>query len=120
MNNLTLSLSQMMTCEGAVKRVPDPSGTPSLTGARAYSENLIRCTPIWPISAEDASRLVSQAPYEVQQIFCEPDTNVQQGNYWIQDGKEYPVVAVEDWRPSVNVSPFKRVVLHKVKARSAS
>lgn len=111
----------MMTCEAALKRVPNPSGSPAITAARAVTENGIECTPIWPVNAQDAQRLVSLAPHEVAQVFCALDVSVTQGNYWIQDDKEYPVVAVEEWQPPIaQMDAIKRVILHKVKAKSAS
>lgn len=56
------------------------------------------CSPLFPISTEDARRAGLETPLRMHQTHVDPIVDIVAGDTLVIDGKEYPVRWHEVWR----------------------
>ena len=75
----------------------------------------MKCTPLDPVSSEQALRVGLESPYELLQTLTE-ETDVREGDVLVVDGVDYPIRAVGDWLWRVTgASAFCVLVLEDLK-----
>lgn len=94
---MSAAIRRRMTLAAATKRTPKPTGTPAVSGAPTVHISSLRCTPLYPVTTETALRVGIETPHGVFQVFVGGEHDIEPGDRFILDGKEWPIRRVDPW-----------------------
>lgn len=87
MTDLTFALLTTVTCD--TKRA-------GAAGFAAHLSNL-KCTPLFPVSAETQTRLDIQSPYKTFETFLQDNPDIKNGDLLVINTVEYEIKSAAPW-----------------------
>lgn len=111
---MSASFARLLNATASTKRATVDISTGKRTAPSANLDS-VTCTQLYPVDAEIRQRLVLQGPHELYQVFTDGNTDVKEGDVWVQGGTEYPVRSVADWPWRGTSSAYKQIVIEELK-----
>jgi hypothetical protein len=90
------SFTRLATETASTKRPPTISG--GRRGAAVTHVTTLTCTPLDPVSAEIAQRVVLDTPHELLQTFVSGTYDIAEGDTLVYASQDYPIRACSEWK----------------------
>jgi hypothetical protein len=108
---VSLSFGRLLVATASTKR--NPAITGGKRGEPVAHLASVTCTRLYPVDAETQQRLTIESPYTTWVVFADGEPDVEAGDRWVQDGKEFAVKFVEQWPWPVDDKNYRRLVVEE-------